>query len=328
MPAPSTSLATLRPDLSASLMEFNLAQDRQGFIGMQVLPVLEVGRAAGTFGRIPIEQLLVNRETRRAPGGGYSRSKFTFTTDSYATEENGHEEPVDDNEAQIYVDYFDAEQVAAQRAQDVVLRNAEKRIADLIFNATTWTGAALTTGITNEWDKNHLTDAVPIADVEAARLKVWTGCGLWPNALILNRKVFNNLRMLDDIKEAIASTGAGYPTRARDITVQQLASVFDLDYILVAGGAKNTAIEGQTLALSQIWSDEYAMICRLCTTGDIREPGLGRVMHYGADGSQVGALIETYRDETVRSDIVRARHQVDEKVLYIECGHLLWNVTT
>lgn len=328
MPAPSSSLATLRPDLAASLFEFNLALDRQGFIGPRVLPVLEVGAASGNFGKIPIEQLLVNRETRRSPGGGYSRSNWKFEQATYATEEHGAEEAVDDNADRMYRDYFDAEQVAAQRAQDAVLRNAEKRVADLIFNASTWTGTALTTGITNEWDKNHLTDAVPIADVEAARLKVWTACGLWPNALIINRKVFNNLRMLDDIKEAIASTGAGYPTRARDITVQQLAAVFDLDYILVAGGAKNTAIEGQALSLSQIWSDEYAMVCRVGVTADPQEACLGRTFHWGEDGSDIGGTVETYRDEPIRGDVVRVRHQVDELVLITQCGHLLWNVTT
>ena len=58
MPSPSTALATLRPDLGGSFEEFDLAMDRQGFIATRVLPVLEVAKASGVFGKIPIEQLL------------------------------------------------------------------------------------------------------------------------------------------------------------------------------------------------------------------------------------------------------------------------------
>lgn len=326
MPSPSTSLTTLRPDLAGSLMEFDLAVDRAGFIGSRVLPVMEVMKQSGVFGKIPIEQLLQEREVTRAPGSGYSRGNFTFTTDSYACVEYGAEEPVDDREAQMYAEYFEAEQVSAQRALDAVLRAAEKRVADLIFNATTWTGSSLTTAVTNEWDDSA--NATPIVDVEAAVRKVYTNSGLWPNALIINRKVFRNLRNCDEVIERIQSAGAGSQTRATDITVQQLAEVFDLPFILVAGSTKNTAKEGAAASLSPMWSDEYAMIARICTSNDIREPGLGRIFHWGADGSSIGGTVESYRDDSIRSDLIRVRHDVDEKVLYTECGHLLSNITT
>lgn len=325
MPSPSSALATLRPDLGGSLEEFNLAMDRQGFIGLRVLPVFETQVQASPFGKIPIAQLLQNRETARSPGGGYSRGSWTFSTDSFACAEHGAEEPIDDRQAQLYASYFDAEVVATERARDVVLRNAERRIASAIFNTSTWTGASLTTAVSTEW--STVATAVPITDVNAARQKVWDGCGMWPNALILNRVAFHNLRNCTQIKDAIASSGAGFPTRARDVTVQQLAEVFDLDYILVAGAAKNTATEGQSVSLSQVWSSEYAMVARIATTNDIQEPCLGRVFHWGQDGSEIGGTVETYRDETVRSDIVRCRHDVDEKVLYAACGHLLSNIT-
>lgn len=331
MPSPSSSLSTLRPELAGSLEEFDLAMDRQGFIGARVLPILSVDKGSGPFGKIPVEQLLQNRETARAPGSGYSRGIWKFETDSFAVEEHGAEEPIDDREAQLYRDFFDAEIVAAERARDVVLRNAEKRIAAAIFNTTTWTGVSLTTAVSTEW--SNASSGVPITDVNAARQKVWDGCGLWPNALIINRRVFNNLRVNAQVKDAIASSGAGFATRARDITVQQLAEVFDLDYILVAGSAKNTANEGQAAAFSEIWDKEYAMVCRIATSNDIKEPCLGRTFMWMEGGSapdngmELPAIVETYRDETVRSDIVRVRHDAHEKVLYAACGHLLSNIT-
>lgn len=325
MPTPSSSLSTLRPEIAGSLTEFDLAMDRNGFIWNQVLPVFNVSKSSGSFGVIPIEQLLQNRETRRASGAGYSRGNWKFETASFATEEHGAEEPVDDREAELYSDYFDAEVISAQRAADVVLRNAEKRVSDMVFNATTWSGGSLTTAVSIEW--STVASATPITDVNAAVKKVWDNSGLWPNALIINRRVFRNLRNCSQIKDAIASSGAGDRTLQRDVTVQQLAQAFDLDYVIVSGSARNSANEGQAMSIAPVWSDEYAMVCRIATTNDIKEPCLGRVFHWGQDGSGVMGTMESYRDETVRSNIIRCRHDVDELILYTAMGHLLSNIT-
>jgi len=326
MPSPSTSLSTLRPDLSSSLEEFDLQASRLDFIGIRAFPVIEVARQTGSFGKIPIEQLLQSPDTERAPGSGYNRGSFTFTTATYACDEHGHEEPVDDREARIYRDYFDAEVVATQRARDAILRNHERRVAAALFNATTFTSQ--TTSITNEWDSNHTSDATPIANVETAVQAVYNRTGLWPNALILNRLVFRNLRLLDEITDAIQAAGAGAAAKASDITPQMLASVFDLDYVLVAGSAYNSAKEGQSASVSSIWSSEYAMVARIATTNDPKEPCIGRTFHWGEDGSEIGGVVESYRDESVRSDIIRCRMDTDELVLYTEAAQLLDNVTT
>lgn len=325
MPSPTSSLATLRPDL-ATFLEFDLESERNGYVSTEVFPVVEVASQAGSFGKIPIEQLLQQRETRRAPGAGYSRGEWTFTSATYACEEHGTEEPVDDREAKMYAEYFDAEMVSTMRAFSAVLRNAEQRTADAVFNATTWTGASLTTAVTNEWD--DATNAVPATDVEAAVQKIYDNSGMWANALIVNRKVFRSLRNCDSIIDRINSAGAGSPSKAADVTVEMLKAIFDLDYIIVAGTSKNSAKEGQSATPTQIWSGEYAMVCKVATSADMKEPCIGRTFHWSEDGSSIGGTVESYRDETVRADIVRVRHDVDEIVLYAEAGHLLSNITT
>jgi hypothetical protein len=327
MPSPSSSLATLRPDL-ASFFEYDLEAEKNGYVASQVLPVMDVASQAGNFGKIPLEQLLQERDTKRSPGSGYARGKWTFDKATYACEEHGAEEPVDDREAKMYAEYFEAESVSTMRAFSAVLRNAELRAANLLFNATTWTGPALATEITNQWDKNHTSDAVPIDDVEAAVNKVYDGSGLWPNALIINRKVFRNLRNLDQIVERINSEGAGNASKPSDISTAMLAQLFDLDFVIVAGNTRNTATEGQDATPGQIWSSEYAMVARIATSNDMREPCVGRTFHWSQDGSSIGGTVESYRDETVRGDVIRVRHDVDEFVLYPQAAHLLFNVTT
>ncbi|MBK7804420.1 MAG: hypothetical protein IPJ55_17555 [Chloracidobacterium sp.] len=58
------------------------------------------------------------------------------------------------------------------------------------------------------------------------------------------------------------ASGAGYASNAKEMTVEMLAMVFDLDYIIVAGGSKNTAKEGQTAAVKSALVRQYTMVCR------------------------------------------------------------------
>lgn len=322
MATPSSSLSSLRPDLAASFEAFDLEAEKAGYIARQVMPTVDVASQSGNFGKIPLAQLLQQRNTVRSNGSGYARGNFTFDPATFSCEEHGAEEPVDDREAKMYAEYFDAELIATRRAYNAVLRNAEKRVADTIFNTTTWTGASLTTDVSaTPWAT--VATAVPLTQVETAVQKVYDNSGLWANALVVNKKVFRNLRNTVQVTDRIASSGAGDRALASDVSIQLLAEAFSLDYIIVAGGSQNSAIEGQAASVGQIWSSSYAMVCRVAVGADFRDPCIGRTFHWSGDGSSVDGTIETYRDETVRSNIIRVRHDVDEIVLYAQAGHLL-----
>lgn len=312
MPSPTTSLATQRPDLAASFEEFDLEASRMGFVGQRILTTIPVGKQAGNFGVIPLEQLLQERETRRAPASRYNRGTWKFEPGSYATEEHGWEEPIDDREREMYRDYVDSDLIAAQRARDAVLRNAETRIITAILAAASGTAASVA------W--SNFASATPISDVEAKMRAIWTACGMWPNAMAIEEHDFRNLRRCDQIKDDIASSGAGSSIVQGRVSAQMIAEVLDIPVILVAGGAKNTANEPAAASLSTVWTEGTVWIGRIATSSDFREPCIGRRFVWAEDGGMPEGAIEEYRDESVRSDIFRHRHDVDEKILYGACS--------
>ena len=323
MPSPRAALTHYHPALGTMFQLDDMA-NRAGFIWNRVAPVVEADQQNGTFGKIPIKQLLKEPEVGRGARGDYNRTNFTFDEGTFSTKEKGIEIPVDDRQAKIYKEFFDFEVVCARQALSIVLRAAEKRWADAIFNATTFTSQ--TTSVTNEWD--DASNATPVTDVEAAARAVWDRTGMWPNALIINRHVFRNLRLCDEVIDALHSEGAGVSIEPGKITVASLASVFDLPYIIVAGSARDSANEGQAVSVGNVWSNEYAMVCRVAETSDFEEPCLARTIHWGEDGSQVGGTIESYYSDETRGTIMRVRHEVDEKIVYTEMGQLLDNITS
>lgn len=314
---PSESLATLRPDLSGSLEEFSLSMNREGMIGLLVAPAVDVAKPSGTFGRIKIEELLKSRETRRAPGSGYGRGSGRFETDTYNCKEHGFEEPVDDREAAMYENYIDAEMLATTRARNAVMENFEKRIAALASSVSNTTAAG------TAW--TNTLSAEPIDNVREAIKAVRERTGLIPNTLEISWDRFQHLKDNDQIVDRIKHAGIQDPNRG-SITLAALASAFGIERVVVAGMMKNTAAEGSAASLSSVWPDNRAHVMVTPRTRDHREPCWIRTFHWAQDGSQIGAAIETYRDETVRSNVVRARMDTDEKVMYADAVEAITGV--
>jgi hypothetical protein len=220
----------------------------------------------------------------------------------------------------MYGSFFSAEEIAAVRARSAVMVDAEKRAAALLFNTGTWSPTAVGT----EW--NTAATATPLTDVETRVQALYDESGIWPNALIISRKVFRNLRNVTQIVERIKYQGM-MDARAGAITVEAMSQAFDLQ-VIVGGGTKQNATEGQTSDPEAIWDDEYALIAKVATGQDFREPCVGRTFHWSEDGSAIGGTVESYREEQTRSEIIRVRHDVDEIVLYSGAAQLLSNITT
>lgn len=321
----SPSSALQRPDLSGAFEEYDTEARQRGFIGHEVLVPIDVALQSANVKKLPLKALLVERETRRNSDGSYARQRYQFEDFNYSTEDHGVEETVDDRVAKIYGDYFNSELIATKRARDAVLGAREKRVADAVFNTTTF--ASYTTAITHEWD--DATNAVPITDVSTARESVLTQCGLIANALIANSKVIENVINTAQVVDRLKYSGHTDP---KNVTLAELAKLLFPTVpdarIIVAGAVRNSANPAQAASLARIWSNEYAMIARVANTKDVDEPCLGRLFHYVGDGSDLKCTVESYRDEKVRGDVVRARCETDEKIMYAAAGHLLSNITT
>lgn len=308
MPRPSSSLATLRPELG-SVMEFDLMASRQGFVGSLVSPMIDVGVQSGTVGIIPLEQLLQDAQNvQRAPGSAYARDDFQFDDWDFATKELAREHPVDDSLAKIYANYFDAESIAAQRAMDKVLRYIEGKVASTVIDATAF--ASQITSAATAWSSS--TSATPVDNVRTATETFRSRCGMLPNLLVMSWGIFRSCQESDQIKDEINSAGAGDASKARDITTAMLAQVFDVDRVVVADGLKNTANRGQSASLSDIWGSTYCALLRAPMTNDIQEPCFCRTLRWGEEsGLGDGLIVESYRDETVRGDVIRVRTHLD-----------------
>jgi len=111
-------------------------------------------------------------------------------------------------------------------------------------------------------------------------------------------------------------------------SVQILAAYFGVAEILVAEQVINSAAEGQAITPADIWEDDV-LLALVDPSQDLMRPTFGRTFWWSqfAAGTQddVPLLVESYRDDSVASDIHRTRHFVDEKLVFPEAGYRLTN---
>jgi hypothetical protein len=315
MPANSTTVP--RPDLAVVGYEYMAQGPQRGFIGRQVLPIFEVARETAQYPVIPVEALLSMPETARAPKSGYARDDYKYDWLTYHCKENGFEEPVDDKEAATLGYYFDAESVATIRCMNIIERVQEKRIADKVFNESTFTPHSLT----YKWDSDS---SDPLKDVNAGKAAVEDDTGLTVNSIIFNRAVFRTLGVNKAVLDRIKFTNPA--VQAGEIPAKLLAQYFGVDQLLVAGGVYNSAGNNLDAVISKIWSSSYAMLGVVSTGGqDLKEPSLGRTFMWTEDSPQP-VVVESYREDQTRSNVIRARQNTDECITMAAAGYLLKGV--
>jgi len=330
---PTSGSAIYRPDLGIAVLEF-AEGTTMNFIGLELMPLFPTAKNASTYPVIPKEALLKLIDVDRAPRGNYKRDDFEYERGQYQTAEKGTEEPVDDTER----DLFDEESqglcdlVATRRAWSRILRAQEKRIAAKVQDSSRFTAHNLT----NEWD--DAANATPIDDVKDAILAFRLQCGMLPDGLQINFKQFMNVKRCDQVVDQLKYTFPGIDLT--NLLPQQLAQVLGVPRVWVGGAVYDATGKGLTADVTDIWSDEYACLIKVADRLDMMAPGFGRTFLWTADSPQ-NPIVESYREEQTRSDILRVRHHVDESLMCstndtgavvsdiaAACHYLIGNVTT
>jgi len=312
MPIQQTTYAAPRADLGEAIRECNLSGE--GFIATQVLPIREVTKEAATMSVLTRENLK-RKDTKHANGSTYNRVNMITEDKAYACVGYGLEAVLTDKDRANYASDLDAELELTDVINNNLLIELEARVAALVFNTSTWTGAALTTDYSGApWD---IVSSDAVSQINVAKEKVRANTGYKADTLIISEVQLCNLLANDDI----VSRFPGAAIITEDMLRAGLASIFGLKNLLVGGKVYDSAKEGQDFVGADIWSDDYAMVCRLCQ-GSVTSGGLGRIPLWTPLTPDI-STVEQYRDETVKGDVFRVEHNVDELIFDPYFGHLL-----
>lgn len=299
--------AIYRPDLGTAVMEY-YEVGLQGFIGLEVMPIFRSGVQSSSYPVIPKEALLKLTNVDRAPRAAYARDDWQAERGYFATSEKGREELLDDSERALFDQEAPgvAEEVATRRAYMAIMRAQEKRIADIFDTASNFA----TDDVTATW--SSYTTATPVQDVRTAISTFRTNCGMLPDALIMDWAVKEHVKNCDEVKDQLKYTFPGIDIS--NIDAPQLARLFGVPRVMVAGAVYDSAGKGVASSVAGIWSAKKVWLAKIGAGMDLMQPCVGRTFLWTAD-SPTNPIVEQYRAETNRSDVFRVRHHVSEELI-------------
>lgn len=305
------SLTTVRPDLAAGVMAYGLQQE---FMGLKLLPNLNVQYKNGTYGFYSYAELTrTAADIRRAPGSEYYRRQSAFTVDTYACQEYGLEEAIDDGDKLEAERYFQVEQTKANSCMFQLMQQQELRIKTLIESTALFT-SGYQQAVATKW--NTAGSATPTYDLAKAKNKLVINSGVagaMGQKLVLGMSyaLYEYLVNVTEIKNCLGLSGNG--VILGKVTKQQIAAILGVDEIVVSTAQASG---------SDMWDKQYAYLFYVSDSSDWGVPRLGNSLVWSADAPG-NSLVENYRDESTRSDIVRVRQHIDEKVINVRNGILL-----
>jgi len=295
------------------------------YVAPSVLPFLPVDSEKFEWPEIKPEHLLQKPDVKRGDSGPYSRSTLEVDWKDDSTQEFGHEQEVSDKVKNRYGTWFNAKMVQAQVCMGIVRRNLEAEVADLLMNETTFSGQITTVDASagEKWDHD---DGDPIGDVITAKEEIYEKTGMEADSIVMARSVYAELQRSKTIRDWYFGENAGVGAGA--IPDEAIRRALGLENVYVGQARYKTSNKGRTLATSEIWNNDYALVFKksegAIATGD--EVGLGRIALWTED-SPVDFVYQEYREERVRGWVVRWRQNVKPFLMNKGAGHLLKNVT-
>ena len=258
-------------------------QNESNFIADQVFPTIGVRRQSDLYYKYNKGDFMRDEARERAAfsesaGGDYG----VEAQEPYFCRKHAFHKDIAPEERLNYDEPLNADQDATTFVTQKMLIRREMSWASTFFKTGVWgtdmTGSATGAGDHEfmQWDKEG---SDPIRDITSASIAMASETSYRPNTLVLSPYVFNVLKNHYDILDRIKYTQKGI------VTTDLLATLFEVDRVLVAWAVVNSADKGATDNVDFIYG-KNAFLCYSAPAPGLRQPSAGYIFAWtGLEGA-------------------------------------------
>jgi hypothetical protein len=302
--------------VDAALTNVSVAFRNPEFIAEFVAPAVPVRKQSDRYYIYDTEREAMRPSAdQRAPGAEAQEVNFALSTDSYFCADHALSSAIPDEERENADPVIQPDIDRTEFLTDRILLNREIALEKTL---STFPGInESTVSPTDQW-QNETSD--PIAAIGAARLNIFNGCQRRANTVILPFSVFEAIRNHPTVLDRIKYTTTGV------ITEELLAQLLDVDRVLVPRAVKNTATKGQTPSITPIWG-KNAYVMYVPQRPGLKQVSLAYTFQWtGAAGGVAGTVVERWRENGRKADMIRVQKYYDHKIVAAGAGYRLMGV--
>lgn len=257
MPVFVPQATRVRDELAVAIVEGQGAVT--GLIGKQVLPDFPINRRTAHLIKATLADTLALRiltdKYIHAPGTKFERAVAKFGDDTMTVTLRGLEIVVPNETELDLAGYLDVESFFCARFGQTSALTQENLIQASIFSTSIFGSA---TNSATAYTLANLATMTPIADIIASTRRV-KAKGERPDTVVMSGPVYERIRQAATLQGYVAGTlKAGQEATLN--TIQGALREYGITQVLVGDSYINTAADGATPLLSQIWSNTYIWV--------------------------------------------------------------------
>jgi hypothetical protein len=308
-----SELQAVDPVLTNMLVGYQQADAR--FVAGRVFQTVPVDTQGFTYYILTKKYWFLDEQKSRAVGGKFARSGYGVETAAGSAQLWGLEHPIADEARKNNQVPMSLEQTGAKwLAQQSMIRKERAFATD--FMATGKWGTDDNNAAT-DWD--DFTNSDPVDNILTARRTISNNTGADANTMVLGYIVHQALVNHPDIIDRVKYTKSGLQGDIEAI----LAQAFGVQNYFVGKASYNTANENATFASAAIIDDD-CLVCYCSPTPGIMEASCGYTFAWTGGGG-TGEIV-TYRDQSVKSDILQNSEAWDQKLVASDVGYFFADI--
>jgi len=288
----------------------------EGFIAEQFADVVKVGKQSDAFNIWSQADTFRQQSTARAPGTRAKKLVMHVTSETYYAHNYALAlaNPIEDIENADPGMWANDRQHQTETLLDALYLDWEIRLATKV---TTGANVGSYAACGSAWGTAA---ADPFGDVNGMIDNIYDATGIRPNQLVFGETAFRKFIRSPKVKTEIFQGGQGTTGAPALVTPAMTAALFSVDKVIIGGGFQNTAAEGQTQTLAQIWGENVLALYK--APGKNRPSFMKQFRWVKPRLRNFDIVVHPY-DTREQSEDIESGYYQDEKITGKPLCHLL-----
>lgn len=293
------------------LNKVSVAYRNDAYVADYICPMIPVKQETGKYFVYGKENFLMP-EIRQANGAKANELSYNVSNASYLLAKYAGKLFVSDDDKANADAAIRPDIDATEFLVDQLMLKKEFEAAKALMTGTSWTSY---TSLSAANFASNTTTTNPIPYFHTASAAIIKQSALSPNLVVFSNDVFVPLQDHVSIVERVKYT-------SDVVTEKMLAALFNCGKLVVGKAIYNTAKEGATESMGQVWGDG-ALIAHVAPAPGLRKPSAAYCFHQQSFGTPY--KISKWRDEDAEGDWVKCASKFQVKVISADCGYLIAN---